>query len=549
MWKLLRNLALVGVLLTGAVQFSAWFAARRALAQWQQALQPAAELRYDGLRAGLDGSIGLSGVTLAHATGHRIYRADRLTFATPGLVWLLRHALLHENTWPAEFALEIEGLKLPPLPGLDPQWFDSTTFVPFGGIGCGKLGPAELGKIGLPETVPQVQAKYRHAPETNALHLDFVLSAPGIVQWTLHAELRPLAPASLLQPAAWERAHVESLTVELADAGFFALRNRYCAKRLGEAPRQFLEAHLAELRNLLEQHHVVASDEVLQLYRTLLENGGEARLLSLPNAGFTLGDLHRLSPTELLRQLNVTARYRDRPPIMFRLSFTTPPTEQEPSPAVVDAANRGTTATAAGFSTAPSPATATAPATASPPPRSELPSPATAAAANRTAENAPHPTPTPSPTSTATSRQPARSDGDGSALDELDRAVARYAPTAASIPSRKNEPRPSPELASSPPPPPDSTLALVWKPTIERLPPPPPEPRDYDPIEFAGLKNLTGRRVRLVTDGGKRIEGYVIAADDVVVQLRIHRADGDFTFEVPKSRVQQVQLLHGWPAG
>jgi hypothetical protein len=143
----------------------------------------------------------------------------------------------------------------------------------------------------------------------------------------------------------------------------------------------------------------------------------------------------------------------------------------------------------------------------------------------------------------------AKPSGDSLGLRELDRAMARFAPPPAATPPPRKENASAPELASSPPPPPDSTLALVWKPTIERLPPAAPEQRDYDPIEFAGLKNLPGRRVRLVTDGGKRIEGYVIAADDNSVRLRIRHPDGDFTFEVPKARVQEVQLLRGWPPG
>ena len=87
-------------------------------------------------------------------------------------------------------------------------------------------------------------------------------------------------------------------------------------------------------------------------------------------------------------------------------------------------------------------------------------------------------------------------------------------------------------------------MALVWKPVIEALPPSPPEQRDYDVIEYAGLKNIPGRRVRLITDGGKKVEGYVISADEGSVILRVRHPDGDAEFEVPKKRIQQVQMLH-----
>jgi hypothetical protein len=89
-----------------------------------------------------------------------------------------------------------------------------------------------------------------------------------------------------------------------------------------------------------------------------------------------------------------------------------------------------------------------------------------------------------------------------------------------------------------------STLALVWKPTIERLAAAPPEQHNYDVIDYARLKDALGRHVRLITDGGKKLEGDVVSADDTGVALRMTgRVGGDLQYVIPKARIQQIQLF------
>jgi len=126
----------------------------------------------------------------------------------------------------------------------------------------------------------------------------------------------------------------------------------------------------------------------------------------------------------------------------------------------------------------------------------------------------------------------------------VDRAEAKLAPL----------PKPVPQTAaqvlqsSEPAPPPGSTLALVWKPTIERLPAAAPERRDYDVIEFAGLGARSGRFVRLITVGGKKVEGYIVSANDSEVELRTSEGGGNNArFVVPKGRIQEIQLIHSEP--
>jgi hypothetical protein len=563
MWKLLRNLALVALLLAGAAKLLAWYSVGQEAERLTAALAPAVEVKYEGLSAGLDGSVSLTGVSVAHTATHRVYRADSLSFETPGLLWLLKHSLLHENTPPPQLAVTAQGLRLPPVAWLDPEWFDPSTFVPFAVAGCGikTFAPADLRKMGAPEPNSRERIEYRYEADAHALTVGLSLSAPGYATLTLKTEMRPFDPAAATD--GWEKVHVQQINADYTDDGFLRQRNHFCAQRANIGPLQFIDTHVAAVQAMLGQHRIEPSNELVQLYKNLMQNGGQASVLSLPNPGFAVGSLRGGASEELLRQLNITTRYGDKPPIMFRLSFAPPPPEEQAAAdeAAATTAAPATTAAAgpevaAAVPLAPEKTLTGAPpvAVAAPPPTKSTPvpapgpapppeiqKPASAPVTEAAVVAKPPPAATPDRTTDPVAKRP----NDNLGLHDLDRAEAKLAPPPPAK-SRKTSDATTSEFASAPPPPPDSTLALVWKPTIERLAPPPPQERDYDVIEFAGLKNLPGHRVRLITDGGKHVEGYVISADDALVRLRIRHPDGDFTFEVPKGRITQVQLLKNW---
>lgn len=557
MLKLLRNLVLAGILLAGALKLLAWYAVGQDADRLATALAPFGQAKYDGISAGLDGSVTLNGFTLSHVSTHRIYRADSVTVETPGLFWLLKHALLSENALPPQFAIAAQGLRLPPEPWLNPDWFDLATIAPFAEIGCGTTAftPADYGKMGLPDAVGVERLEYHYDAEAHTLALSLNLAANGYAGLTVKSDLRPF---DLDAVGPWEKLRVEQMSVDYSDDGFLRQRNQFCARRGNIGVPQFIENHIVAVQALLKDHRVEASAELLQLYRNLLEHGGQFSVLSLPSSNFVLGNVRSSQPDDLLRQLNVTARYRDAPPIMFRLAFTPPPEGESP---VADALTPGAPST-----TPVSTASVTVPPTVTPP-APEKPVPVTAppvvVASAPVVPVSPPPAPvikTPAPpspppvqtaaapTTPAAKPEPAKHAGDNLGLHDLDRAEAKLAPPppAPVVPNtqRKGTEAPGSVIASSPKPPPDSTMALVWKPVIEALPPAPPEQRDYDVIEYAGLKNIPGRRVRLITDGGKKVEGYVISADEGSVILRVRHPDGDAEFEVPKKRIQQVQMLH-----
>jgi len=86
---------------------------------------------------------------------------------------------------------------------------------------------------------------------------------------------------------------------------------------------------------------------------------------------------------------------------------------------------------------------------------------------------------------------------------------------------------------------------MVWKPSVfEALPEAEPEHKNYDIIDYANVNSLVGRYVQVITEGGKKIGGYVLGVDDTGLKLQVNREGGNITFVVAKTRVQQIRLLH-----
>ena len=579
MWKLLRNLLLAGVLVAGALKLLAWYEVGQDAQRIAAALAPTLQVRYDSVSAGLDGSVSFANfsATLKRDKAPETYSAERLVLETPGLFWLLKHALLDDRSLPAHFGVAVQGLKIPPTPWLDSHWFNAATLVPFETAGCAAvtLSPADYRKMDVAVGDVRQHGEFRYDADAKTLDATLNMSSAGIAALSLEASLRQFEPTMLKSSDAIKRVQVERLALNYTDNGYFKRRNQFCAQRASIAPNQFVEQHLGAVQAMLQQHGVEAGAELLKVYRRLVENGGQMNLLSLPNSGFVVAAWTNSTPEDMLRQMNVTARYGDAPPVMFRLNFPTPaqPTEAATASAEPPAAIASPTGTANAGVPAPAPTATEKPivsATTAP----VAPPPATASAATApsapvlptpAAPSTPKPPPAPAvsdlsatakPAAPATrpvpelaakpepkaTTPPAASDtptGSGNGLEEFDKAAAKLAP----LPKRK--PGGTPDfLPSEPPPSGDSTLALVWKPTIERLPAAAPEQRDYDVIDFAALNAQRGRYVRLITEGGKKVEGYVVSADDSDVQLRVHPSGGNAAqFSVPRTRIQEIQLV------
>ncbi len=543
MWKLLRNVLLLTAAMTAALWLLLWVAAQQQAASIAAQLAPWAELRYARAGAGLDGVLSLGGVEwrLKQGPWRDAFGAATVRVRGGGPLWLMTRALSHGEDVPARLQLELHDLHLPgSLQGAVGAWFGHSG-VPFDGLGCGAaFVPSDYAAM---QRVPQaldVSLKLDLDAAAQDLSADVQLRNAPYAEVRLHAELKPFDYAMLADARAAQALRIGSLTLGYRDLGYFAARGKYCAQRMGWSVEQYIDRHLATVTGFLEEHEIEVGAEPLALYRRLLEQGGEAELLSLPNPGVGPLDYPRRERGEILRLLNLTARLDQAPPILVKLSFLAPPAEEVASAIVTpppeSAARTPATAAAAPVVTAvPTSAAAAANPAAAPPGRPVVAAPPPGVAATSSGAAAP---PLPA---VATAVVPAT--GTASMQAVAPAALARPAAPPATEPVLRDAQTGKPVPSSAPAPPGDSTLALVWKgATVERLPSAPAPAHDYRVVALDDLAARIGERVTIVTSGGKEIEGAVAALDAEGVVLRVRRETGMAELALPRQRVHEVRV-------
>ncbi len=518
MWKLLRNFVLLFAGLLGAAKLLLWAGGVQQAGALRDLLAPQAEFAHGSASAGLDGSLHLGEVRLIPKQGAwrgQTFAAAELILHTRGALWLLTRAFSHDTSLPEQLGVEVVQPELPAGLGqaLRP-WLGTTGSLPFEALGCGDAAAftaADFARMGLPAPVPRWRLDYRHDSDTHSLQIDLHSGHEPFPALHASAEVTAFAPDALDSTAVLARLRVGSLALNLADNGFLPRRNRYCAQRAGVALEAFVARHLAAVGAFLHDLGIVPAADTLAAYAQL-QNGGEIELTSLPDASIEPLHYAEYVRADLLRGLNVTLRYERMPPTMLKLDFIDVPPASRPVETAVAAAS-------------PNPSAVPAQSAARPEERKPEPAPAPVAA--------PEPAPSaPSASATTAAATP---------RDEP--------PSPAEVATMPPKPRTldvDPSLPASAEAPQDSTQALLWKgAVVERLPPREARPDPYVSIALDTLGSQIGRRVQLITEAQKTVEGVLAGVDANEVDLRVHRVGGEAHLRLPLHRIREARVLRG----
>lgn len=567
MWKSLRIGAVAALVAVGALKLAQHVAAESQLQRIAGALAPSLKLTYADVGGALDGRVILDSPRLEVLTGPArgaVLHASRATIEPPGTFWLLQRIVAGDTAVPRGLDLHLEGASFSE-DAVDRYahegWFGATSLVPFETLGCepvSAFSSRDYARMGMTSYPREDELRYRYDPDARTLRADLTATSAPFSTITAHLDLSSFDPAAWFGDARAAKAErVEQFALTWLDGGYLAKRNRFCAQLTGTDAAGYAARHLAAVKNFLQARGIVPGEDVANLYRKLVAEGGSAELSSLPEAAFVPTDFAEYEPEDLLRQLNVTLRRNTTPPILMRLAFTAP---AQPADADMAAALASITPPAATnvVSDAPlepaittsAPATSESttsalPASESPSadmPESELPttvvraeapkgegmpllSVASAAAIPVEPPLAPMPEPPSEVIAVATpaAMAPAWTIVEHPAVDPRDAIEA--------IP------------ASAPPPPADSTAALVWRaPTIERLPEKPAQVSAYVPIAPSSLGSNVGARVRLLTAGGKHVEGRLKRLDGTDVVVLVFRDGGSAEMRIPAAGIRAAEV-------
>ncbi len=514
------------------------------------ALAPSVRLTYAEVGGALDGRVIVESPRLEVLAGPAkgaVLRATRATIDPPGTFWLLQRIVMADASVPRDLDIRLEGTTFSQ-EAVDRYaregWFGTTSLVPFETLGCEPVtafSARDYARMGMATYPREDQLRYRYDPEAHTLRADLTATAAPFSTITAHLDLSSFEPGAWLGDARAAKAErVEQFALTWLDGGYLAKRNRFCAQLTGSDATVYADRHLAAVKSFLSARGVVPGDDVANLYRKLIAEGGSAEISSLPEAQFAPSDFAEYEPEDLLRQLNVTLRRNTAPPILMRLAFTAP---AQPADADIAAALASITPPATSASSETAMPAIVEPDDADMGPPYELPATVVRAEPSKgegmpllsVANAAAIPV---EPEVVAPLPQPP---AEVIAVATPDENAPAW--TVATHPSV--DPRDAIEAipASAPPPPADSTAALVWRaPTIERLPERTAQLSSYVAIAPSSLGANVGARVRLLTAGGKRVEGRLKRLDGSDVVVVVLRDGGSAEMRIPAAGIRGAEV-------
>ncbi len=501
MIRRMRSTVLALGLALAALALALEVAARAQARRIAVAVSPLASLEYRSAGIDWDGSLRLVAPRLTFHEGplRGSLTARSVNFHGGGLLWTLAQSLPGATALPTQARLEMHGLAATGMPAADhlTEWLHPPGLVLFEMHGCegASFSAADRQRMQAPIAERVDRIDYRIDAANARFEFSFVFDHPGLAKLSGSAAFAAFRPEMWTDRRARSELRLAHAGLTYADPGHLARRNAFCAGRNGMSTAQFIEHHLEAVDEDLARRGITPGEGVRRMYRDLVATGGTLGLTTLPDAHWHPSAIADDSRSDLLRLLNITARHNDAPPVMLQLAFSEPEAE-----AVVATPAAVTEPIAA-------PAGAAQPQPQPPTPVVEATVTATDVAAAPAPVQAPTATGTPSAPIAATTESP-------------------------------------PLGASSAPPPENSTLALVWKPgVVERIAPREAPTPDYDVVAVTSLASHAGRRVRLLTAGGRLVDGELLRIEDgqAVVEVRLPRGKAEIM--VALANVREARLV------
>ncbi|MBW4934660.1 acetylornithine deacetylase [Marinobacter sp. F4206] len=288
MKRLFTLLVVLG--LVGFVAFKAavWWLADQRLDEARTALESSGVLERGTISSGVDGRLVLSGNSWQDFRLTRSLEIGRVELDAGSPVDLIM-ALMDPASLPASWSLQAEGVGLVLEATMFRNWVtaegensagEPALFV----LSCApdprqRLGSGDLMRMGITGLGGEVLLQQR--PDSLYAELNTAGTGSLELDW-------PGARLNLLEPEDLVDSSTEPMTVTLRDGGLMRRVAAYCAREAGLEPPEWAGRVLSAFREGLEARGLVASDQLLALYRQWLLEGGELTA-TLEPGGVALG--------------------------------------------------------------------------------------------------------------------------------------------------------------------------------------------------------------------------------------------------------------------
>lgn len=296
-----------------------WYQVKSKADEWVQQLAPFAEVRYSGVYAHPDGTVGVNALTITPRQMHAPVSIDevRVRAGSP-LVFMFGG-----DKPPEQLGISLKQVRQ----GLDSELFrtvqqqsdlmleSNPLYVSPNALGCGKVRQFDINtlrRMGFSELLMDINLNYRGDSRARKVGLDIWVDIQDMAD--TRVELAFSAdPAQLQNPMmASGSARLETMAFSYTDKGYNQRRDRFCAAEAELKPNEYQQQHQQLLQQWLSSSGVELPQSLLSAYSELQKPGAGMTLSMRPVGGLGAAELMLLDPVAVLESLNLQLSVNDK---------------------------------------------------------------------------------------------------------------------------------------------------------------------------------------------------------------------------------------------
>lgn len=300
-------LALLAVALL--IKLSLWLSVRAVMDDAIEQMAPYMDIKYSGITSSFDGRVGLEKVVIRVPALNDELRVAHAELRFHGLGEMLRFKeRLAEGKFPEQMAIKLQGLALdvhgPFMAQLYNQPAERSVFTAMSEVACGKvrnIGTGELLDMGYRTFETDAEFSYQFQSGAQKLSFNLRSDTRDMVAMQMSMTLANMSekPADLRS----NPPRVSLVTVELSDNHYQRKVQEYCAGKLGQDSKLYVQTAVDQFDRVLRSQRIALDPLVLAAYGRYLQDPQSLRLEFNPTEGMVWDGLQFFDAKDVLAML------------------------------------------------------------------------------------------------------------------------------------------------------------------------------------------------------------------------------------------------------
>ena len=291
------------------IKLSLWLSVRAVMDDAIEQMAPYMDIKYSGITSSFDGRVGLEKVVIRVPALNDELRVAHAELRFHGLGEMLRFKeRLAEGKFPEQMAIKLQGLALdvhgPFMAQLYNQPAERSVFTAMSEVACGKvrnIGTGELLDMGYRTFETDAEFSYQFQSGAQKLSFNLRSDTRDMVAMQMSMTLANMSekPADLRS----NPPRVSLVTVELSDNHYQRKVQEYCAGKLGQDSKLYVQTAVDQFDRVLRSQRIALDPLVLAAYGRYLQDPQSLRLEFNPTEGMVWDGLQFFDAKDVLAML------------------------------------------------------------------------------------------------------------------------------------------------------------------------------------------------------------------------------------------------------